>query len=577
MTSLGEMAQVADCAGSFGLTLPAASTGGVNLRRRGPAAGRRGVVVGTKRRSKTAWGLLPQLVDASVLTLFWGLVLVVANITETHVRSDNRSLALTVAAVVSTLALFHHLDLYTFSPALPRTEEIARVLYGVLSGAAVLVTSTAFLDWRIGAWEVVFGTPMVFAGLILARGLVRNLGELLPGHHEPARVVVVGTGEEARELVDMILDHRECHMELIGVIGHMPVAERTGLGDLWIGPTERMVELMHLHEASGAIVTPTGFRGPQFRSITGSLFKAGFDVHLSTGVIRMWEGRFEVRSLAHEPLVVLETQSRSRLQHIMKRVLDVIGASIAIVVFSPLMALAALAIKLEDRGPVLFRQQRAGRGAEFFGMLKFRSMVTNAEELKAELEAENERSGPLFKLTRDPRVTRVGHIIRELSIDELPQLFNVLKGDMSLVGPRPALIEEEAAFDDEFRSRFDVRPGITGLWQVEARSNASFSAYRRLDLHYVENWTFGFDIRILMATVEQVIVTAAMLPVKRVLRSRLSPAPDKVDKIDVIDLRDRTTARLAAAQVEANGSTPESEEKPTPAPVHHRPNDRIGN
>ncbi len=532
-----------------------------------------GGTVGTKRRSQTAWGLLPQSVDASVLALVWGFALAFTNITETHVRSNNRALALTFFAVVSTLTLFHRLDLYTFSPSLPRTEEIARLFYGVFGGAAVMVTATAFLDWRIGAWEVLVGTPLAFGSLMIARGLMRNLGELLPNHHEPSRVVVVGTGEEARELVDMILDHRECRLHLVGVIGHLPVAENNGLGKLWIGPSDRTVELMHLHEVSGAIVTPTGFRSPQFRSITTALFKAGFDVHLSTGVSRLWEGRFEVRSLAHEPLVVMETQTRSRLQVGLKRVLDVVGATIAIVLFSPLMAATALAIKLEDRGPVLFRQQRAGQDAEFFAMLKFRSMVTNAEDLKAELAKGNERTGPLFKLTRDPRVTRVGHVIRELSLDELPQLFNVLKGDMSLVGPRPALVEEEAAFDDELRSRFNVRPGITGLWQVEARSNASFSAYRRLDLHYVENWTLGFDIRILMATVEQVIVTAAMLPVRKVLRRRLTPSVPRSDKLDVIDLRDRTTARLAAAQVEA----PTPQRPAVERPPLERPNGRIGN
>jgi lipopolysaccharide/colanic/teichoic acid biosynthesis glycosyltransferase len=184
-------------------------------------------------------------------------------------------------------------------------------------------------------------------------------------------------------------------------------------------------------------------------------------------------------------------------------------------------------------------------------MVKFRSMVPDAEELKAELFGENERTGPLFKLSDDPRITRVGHLIRETSVDELPQLWNVLRGEMSLVGPRPALLEEEAAFDEELRGRFDVRPGITGLWQVEARRNASFDAYRRLDLHYVENWTLGLDIRIILATVEQIVVSLAMLPIKRFLPGagidRIStPATAPGASGTVIDLRVRTTARLVA-------------------------------
>ena len=164
-------------------------------------------------------------------------------------------------------------------------------------------------------------------------------------------------------------------------------------------------------------------------------------------------------------------------------------------------------------------------------MYKFRSMVTNADELKKKMEAENERTGPLFKMSNDPRITRIGKIIRETSIDELPQLLNVLKGDMSLVGPRPALPEEEAVFDEELRDRFEVRPGITGLWQVEARSNAAFNAYRRLDLHYVENFTLWLDLRILLATAEQVAVSLALAPLRLLRRGAgtdgiaASPAP----------------------------------------------------
>jgi hypothetical protein len=189
----------------------------------------------------------------------------------------------------------------------------------------------------------------------------------------------------------------------------------------------------------------------------------------------------------------------------------------------------------------------------------------------------------LFKISDDPRITRVGRFIRETSIDELPQLFNVLKGDMSLVGPRPALPEEEAAFDEELRERFKVRPGITGLWQVEARSNAAFNAYRRLDLHYVENWNIGLDIRILLATAEQIVVTLALLPL-RLLRRRSSAA--RIDGVVgagtvpsalatavtgpaddvVIDLRVRNRDRLAAAtaEAEAERSIPLIEVPPAP-------------
>lgn len=502
------------------------------------------------------------MIDLLTVGIGWSVVLVVTNITEEFVRSNQQSSALALAATAVTLLIMERRGLYEGRPSLPRTEEISRVFVAVLGGAASIAVAGAFLDWQVGAWELVIGWTGVFSVRILGRGLVRSLGTELPSTTTPERVVVVGAGLEAKELAELIIDHPEARFELAGVVGNLSVAERNGLADYWIGPTGRLIELMHQHEVTGAVVTATGFRGQQFRNITKELFGSGYDVHLTTGVSRMWEGRFDVRSLAHEPLIVMGRNEPQTWQFFGKRILDIIGASIAIAIFSPLMLLTAIAIKVEDRGAITYTAKRAGRRGTFFEMYKFRSMVPNADQMKHAMSAHNERSGPLFKISNDPRITRVGKAIRETSIDELPQLFNVLKGDMSLVGPRPALPEEEQAFDDELRERFKVRPGITGLWQVEARSNAAFNAYRRLDLHYVENWNLGLDIRILLATAEQVVVTFALLPL-RLMRRRSAVAVDGIEQTNgaaaihradqlpddvVIDLRDRNRARLAAAE-----------------------------
>jgi lipopolysaccharide/colanic/teichoic acid biosynthesis glycosyltransferase len=188
-----------------------------------------------------------------------------------------------------------------------------------------------------------------------------------------------------------------------------------------------------------------------------------------------------------------------------KRTLDLGLASVAVVLVLPMLAAAALAIKLEDGGPLLFRQKRVGRNGEAFTLFKLRTMVPDAEQQLQALQERNQRMGPLFKLAADPRITSAGRILRATSIDELPQLFNVLQGTMSLVGPRPALPEEMQQFDDRLQARTQVPPGITGLWQVEARDNPSFGAYRRLDLFYVENWSVGLDLGILLATVGVVL------------------------------------------------------------------------
>lgn len=457
--------------------------------------------------------------DVAVVTFGWFAVLVLSNITETFKRSDGDSLLIVAIASLVTLAIMKRRGLYAGRPALPRTEEISAVFVASLGGASAVAVVAAFLDWHIGAWEILIGWFVVFSTRTLVRGLLRALAAEIPGISHEERVVIVGTGDEARQIADLIADHPESRLTLAGVVGNLAVAERSGLTEHWIGPVGRLVELMRQRGATGAIVTATGFRGDQFRAITRELFTAGYDVHLTTGVSRMGQGRFDVRSLAHEPIVMMARTRTRRIELVAKRVIDIAGALFALALFSPVMVLVAAAIWLEDRGKVTYTSQRAGRRGEMFAMHKFRSMVTNADALKAQIQAENERNGPLFKMSNDPRITRVGRIIRETSLDEVPQLLNVLKGDMSLVGPRPCLPEELAVFDDELKDRSTVRPGITGLWQVEARSNASFNAYRRLDLHYVENWSLGLDLRILLATVEQVVVSFALLPLRFVRRS----------------------------------------------------------
>jgi lipopolysaccharide/colanic/teichoic acid biosynthesis glycosyltransferase len=187
--------------------------------------------------------------------------------------------------------------------------------------------------------------------------------------------------------------------------------------------------------------------------------------------------------------------------------MDLTLAGVVLALAAPFLAIAALAIKLGDGGPVLFRQQRVGRDGKAFWILKLRTMSPDAEDRLAELTADNERvGGPLFKLTDDPRRTRVGRVLERFSIDELPQLWNVLRGDMSLVGPRPALPSEVEQFDTDLLIRLSVPPGVTGLWQVEARDNPSFYAYRRLDMFYVENWSVLLDFSILLGTLRLLVV-----------------------------------------------------------------------
>lgn len=201
----------------------------------------------------------------------------------------------------------------------------------------------------------------------------------------------------------------------------------------------------------------------------------------------------------------LEVESESSVEfslyEVIKRLIDVVCSFLGVLVLSPLFIIIAIIIKMTSKGPVFFSQKRVGKNGKEFDMYKFRSMVVNAEELKEKLAAQNEMSGPMFKMKDDPRVTKVGKFIRKTSIDELPQLWNILKGDMSLVGPRPSLPKEVAQFDEWMYKRLEVKPGLTCYWQVSGRNNIDFEDWMKLDVKYVEERSLWIDIKLIFKTV----------------------------------------------------------------------------
>ena len=196
-----------------------------------------------------------------------------------------------------------------------------------------------------------------------------------------------------------------------------------------------------------------------------------------------------------------ENKQNLKVYEICKRTIDIIGAGLGLILLSPIIAVVACAVKVTSKGPIFFSQKRVGKNGELFEMYKFRSMVVNAEELKGNLEDQNEMSGPMFKIKDDPRVTKVGKFIRKTSIDELPQLWNVLKGDMSLVGPRPSLPKEVEQFDNWMFKRLSVRPGLTCYWQVSGRNNIGFEDWMKLDCKYVDDRNIWIDIKLIFKTV----------------------------------------------------------------------------
>jgi exopolysaccharide biosynthesis polyprenyl glycosylphosphotransferase len=206
------------------------------------------------------------------------------------------------------------------------------------------------------------------------------------------------------------------------------------------------------------------------------------------------------------PLMWVDQPEFTGTRRVVKRVVDVLVSGAALLVASPLLLVIALAVRLSSRGPVIYRSTRLGRSSEEITVLKFRTMVRDADQIRAQLMEFNEHGdGVLFKMRRDPRVTRVGRVLRQFSLDELPQLVNVFLGSMSLVGPRPPLPEEVERYHGDVRRRLLVKPGLTGLWQVSGRSDLSWDESVRLDLYYVENWSLGFDFAIIARTVSAVL------------------------------------------------------------------------
>jgi len=318
-------------------------------------------------------------------------------------------------------------------------------------------------------------------------------------------VLIVGTNDEAESLLQLIEAHPEQGYRICGVLGDADGWHAKNTGAMVLGGFTGVADAARSVGASGVLIAMSALSPSELRSVVRELLAAGIHVQVSSGLSRIGHHRLRAAPVSYEPLFYLEPPSLAGWQQLAKRVVDVSLSTLALLVAAPVLGVAALGIRLQDGGDVIYRQWRIGRDGRPFELLKLRSMIPDAASRVGELATLNERSGPLFKVDRDPRVTRIGRLLRATSIDELPQLINVLRGEMSLVGPRPALPDEVAQFDDELQERASVLPGITGLWQVEARDNPSFHAYRRLDLFYVDNWSIAMDLAILLGTARVVL------------------------------------------------------------------------
>ncbi len=347
-----------------------------------------------------------------------------------------------------------------------------------------------------------------FSFLLLVRKTVSGfLNYLRRRGHNLRNILIVGTGSLARDFIREVKNHREWGYQVLGLLDWEDELKGSRVGDFPVIGT--LPDLPHLLKNRHVDYVVYAVAKRFLNLVEDSLLvceEMGVPACLLADFFPLRFSKKRVGEFQNTPAIMFSTAPNGEPPLYLKSFVDRLSALLGTVLISPLLLCLCLLVKLTSKGPVFFRQQRCGLNGRKFTMLKFRTMVENAEELKGSLWKENEMDGPVFKVEDDPRVTKVGKFLRKFSLDELPQLFNVLKGDMSLVGPRPPLPQEVSQYDLWHRRKLSMKPGITCLWQVNGRNNVNFEKWMKMDLEYIDNWSLWLDTKILFKTIPAVIL-----------------------------------------------------------------------
>lgn len=396
------------------------------------------------------------------------------------------------------------------------TRSITKRAWRMLLDESVIAMALLAITW-LAAWPVErdtmavwFGVNLGFQSIFLAtvRALLQRLAaETRRGHNHVLRrqAVIIGAGAQAKAVADKILDSPEMDTYIVGFLDY----HREGL---WryrdiplIGGPEQLPKIIATCQVDAVIIAVETEDLARTQPVFEVAEQMGVAVCLMSDIFRSRLARVRPGYINGIPTLVYRAVSDNLAAIWAKSLLDRLGALVGIVLTAPIMLAATIWIKLDSKGPILFRQTRSGLNGRPFTMYKFRTMVADAEQLKEALRKQNEMSGPVFKIKNDPRITRAGRILRRLSIDELPQFFNVLMGHMSLVGPRPPLPKEVVEYDPWHHRRLSVKPGLTCLWQISGRNKVDFEDWMKLDLEYIDTWSLWQDVKIIARTVPAVL------------------------------------------------------------------------
>ena len=411
----------------------------------------------------------------------------------------------------SWYAAFAAQGLYVSHRLTSRTKEVIEVARAIAICAVALLVAAQLGRWPTISLRTIAGFALLsFAVIVSLRLALRyNLRRLREHGHNVKSLVIVGGGMRGQRFAAHIKRRHDLGYEILGFVDSDPVYAGGSLeGAKHLGTIEELPAIIAneiIDEV--AVALPIKSHYSEIEKTVGLLEEQGITTHVLSDLFPQKLARALSVDFDGVPIVTLGSVPPFSWRTEAKRIMDLAVSIICLLVSAPLFALAAIAIKLDSRGPIFFVQERVGFSKRRFRMIKFRTMTSDAEERMKDIEHLNEKSGPIFKIRNDPRITRVGRWLRKTSIDELPQLVNVMLGDMSIVGPRPLSVRDATRMEELWQKRrFSVKPGLTCLWQVSGRSNLSFDQWMQLDLEYIDHWSLKLDASILLRTIPAIVL-----------------------------------------------------------------------
>lgn len=428
----------------------------------------------------------------------------VSNHPPSYVEEASKLIWFSLASLPLWILVFRWQRLYAERDDSRLIADVLRVVNAVGLGALSFIVLAWPIDLDVPRAVLLVAVAWILPALLVERQIVRSVVRRRRRRGVGLRpVVILGANAEAIDLAESLMDPI-LGRRVVGFISADPNVPEM-LSGLPVHVSGDPAQTASTLGVDSVVIATTALDATAPTGLLRSFLDRGIEIEMTSALTGVANDRIHVHAVGPYPLIGIDPGFRGGWRAIAKRIFDVVVSTTTLILLSPLLVVSLVAVRLDTKGPVFFHQNRLGRRGIHFRVHKIRTMVVGAESMKAELESHNEGDGPLFKIDGDPRVTRVGRVLRKLSIDELPQLWNVLKGEMSLVGPRPALATEADEWSDELRNRLRVRPGITGMWQVHGRSSTTFSEYERLDLFYIDNWSILTDLGIMARTVPAVL------------------------------------------------------------------------